>query len=146
MNPSPLIYLAGPGIFRKDAEQYGAELKRQCRAFGFWGFWPGDIDVKGLTPIQAAHTIRQGCINMILRCNAVIADISPFRGIHMDTGTADECGRADMIGKPIFAWSDDRRELADRTLGHFFPTDNGQVSDYAKQNGFTDYSNKNPIR
>lgn len=111
----PLIYLAGPGVFRSDAEMYGANLKRMARAFGMEGLWPLDAEVTTPSPLQIAHAVRKANVGLIERCNGVIADISPFRGPNMDAGTAYEIGFADAIGKPIWAYSSDLRSLLDRS-------------------------------
>ncbi|MBS9476513.1 nucleoside 2-deoxyribosyltransferase [Ancylobacter radicis] len=99
------LYLAGPDVFRPDAAERGAELKALCEAQGAQGLYPLDV---------AADNIRRRCIAMIHDADAVIADISPFRGEHMDPGTAFEIGYAEALGKPFFLWSNEPRALIER--------------------------------
>ncbi|HSI39732.1 MAG TPA: nucleoside 2-deoxyribosyltransferase [Xanthobacteraceae bacterium] len=110
MPPSrPVLYLAGPEVFRPDAVAEGARLKALCTARGLEGVYPLD------GPLDAdASAIRQRCIDAIERASAVLANISPFRGPHMDPGTAFELGYAQARGRPLFLWSVDARPLRDR--------------------------------
>lgn len=101
----PRLYLAGPEVFRPDAAAEGARLRRLCEEAG----------AEGLYPLQAEGAdIRRGCIALIHEADAVVANISPFRGAHMDPGTAFEIGYAEALGKPVFLWSRERRTLAER--------------------------------
>lgn len=99
------LYLAGPEVFRPDAAAEGAGLAALCREAG----------AEGLFPLHADGVdIRQACIDMIEEADALVANISPFRGIHMDPGTAFEIGYAEARGKPVFLWSSDTRTLIER--------------------------------
>lgn len=99
------LYLAGPEVFRPDAATEGARLVALCGAAG----------AEGLFPLHAEGVdIRQACIDMIEEADALVANISPFRGIHMDPGTAFEVGYAEARGKPVFLWSSDTRTLVER--------------------------------
>lgn len=101
----PRLYLAGPEVFRPDAAAEGERLKRLCEAAG----------AVGLYPLQGEGAdIRRGCIALIHEADAVVANISPFRGVHMDPGTAFEIGYAEALGKPVFIWSTEGRTLAQR--------------------------------
>ena len=99
------LYLAGPEVFRPDAVAEGERLAALCRQVG----------AEGLFPLHAEGVdIRQACIDMIEEADALVANISPFRGVHMDPGTAFEIGYAEARGKPVFIWSDDLRPLVER--------------------------------
>lgn len=99
------IYLAGPEVFRPDAAEEGRRLKALCEAAG----------VEGLYPLDAEEAdIRAGCLSLLRRADAVVANISPFRGAHMDPGTAYEIGYAEALGLPVELWSADPRPLAAR--------------------------------
>ena len=99
------LYLAGPEVFRPDAAAEGARLRALCEEAG----------AEGLFPLHAEGVdIRQACIDMIDAADALVANITPFRGAHMDPGTAFEIGYAEARGKPVFLWSDDMRTLTQR--------------------------------
>ncbi|MDO4640373.1 MAG: nucleoside 2-deoxyribosyltransferase [Neisseria sp.] len=60
-----------------------------------------------------ALKIRLANERMIQECDAVIANLSPFRGAEPDCGTAYECGFARALGKRVLAYSDN---LAEQTV------------------------------
>ncbi len=106
-----VIYLAGPEVFRPDALAEGERLKGLCAQAGLSGLYPLD----GAPPEgETAQAIRARCIAGIERAHAVIANISPFRGAHMDPGTAWEIGYAQARGKPVYLWSGDTRSMRER--------------------------------
>ncbi|MBS7541302.1 nucleoside 2-deoxyribosyltransferase [Ancylobacter lacus] len=109
----PRIYLAGPEVFRPDAAAEGERLKALCTEHGAVGVYPLDLAHPGSAP-QGAAAIRANCIALLDGCEAVVANITPFRGPHMDPGTAWELGYAQARGLPVFLWSADTRPLADR--------------------------------
>jgi nucleoside 2-deoxyribosyltransferase len=110
------VYLAGPTVFRGDADAHGASLKRLCAASGLEPLWPLDNEPKSSSAADLAREIRQMNCAMIERAVAVIADISPFRGPNMDPGTAFEIGYAIALKKPVFVYTDTPGEtLLDRT-------------------------------
>jgi nucleoside 2-deoxyribosyltransferase len=120
------IYLAGPDVFRPDAKDYGAHLKRLCQAHGFEGCFPLDEPAQGSADIFAA------CLRQLRACDLVLANLSPFRGASADVGTAVELGMAHAMGKPVFAWSSTAGETyAARATRH---ADGWQVEDF----GLTD--------
>ena len=110
MSALPRVYLAGPDVFRPNAEERGAELKDICRKHGLEGVYPLDHAPQSDDP----EKIRAHCIALICDFKAVVADISPFRGIHMDPGTAFEIGYAAACNREIFLWSGDARSLVER--------------------------------
>lgn len=109
---SAKVYLAGPDVFRRDARARGDELRALCAAHGVEGLYPLDADPAGDAPDAAA--IRRRCIALIQEADAVVANISPFRGHHMDPGTAWEMGYAQALRMPVYCWSADPRPIAHR--------------------------------
>jgi len=101
----PRLYLAGPDVFRHDAVEQGERLKSLCRKHGVDALYPLD---------GSGADIRRRCIEMLDEADAVVANITPFRGAHMDPGTAFEIGYAEARGKRVFLWSEDPRSVADR--------------------------------
>ncbi|MFG1461792.1 nucleoside 2-deoxyribosyltransferase [Xanthobacter sp. DSM 24535] len=104
----PKIYLAGPEVFRADAIFEGYRLKKLCADHGLTGLFPLD------EPAQDALSIYQGCIGAIDRCSMMVANISPFRGPHMDPGTAFEIGYAIAKGIPVVGWTNCPGEMHER--------------------------------
>lgn len=107
----PKVYLAGPGVFLPNADEHGELLKRECERVGLCGKYPLDDGIleqieKGIhmLPDMAAIIFRHD-VQMIAAADAVIADITPFRGLSVDSGTAFEIGMAWALKKPVWAYS-----------------------------------------
>lgn len=119
MPPShtPTVYLAGFDVFRRDAIEHGRYLKALCNAHGLEGLYPFDNDAPaGLPPEETAAVICNANIAMIRRCDAVLANLNPFRGAEPDSGTAFEVGMAVALGKPVWAYFDDRGTLREQVV------------------------------
>ncbi|HEX7386300.1 MAG TPA: nucleoside 2-deoxyribosyltransferase [Castellaniella sp.] len=109
------IYLAGPDVFRPDAEAYGESLKTACRLHGFEGLYPLDNAVPGgLSQQDAAAWICRANLGLIQRADLVMANLNPFRGAEPDSGTVFEVGYAIALGKPVWGYVDDARAIAQR--------------------------------
>ena len=61
--------------------------------------------------------------------DAVVANLTPFRGISADVGTAYEMGWAFARGLPVFAWSDDLRPICERVATARPGPDGGLIDD-----------------
>lgn len=114
------VYLAGPEVFLPNAREMldaKAELARQA---GFDPLSPGDL----LIP-PAETKIGHGCnINavdeqMMLEADAIIANLTPFRGIAADTGTSYELGFMCALGKPVFAYTNVAANHFTRIVQHY---------------------------
>lgn len=110
----PTVYLAGPEVFFPDVEAMAARLKALCAAHGLTGLFPTDAERPADDTTPLARAIYLGNVDLIDPSDAVIADISPFRGAGMDPGTAWEIGYAIARNLPVFAYSHDLRPYAER--------------------------------
>lgn len=102
------IYIAGPGVFRPDAVEHGEECKKICERYGFEGLYPFD------NVCTTSNEIAMGNYGLIDQADIVVADINPFRGHEMDSGTAAEIGYAFAKGKEIYCYITDNRSLIER--------------------------------
>lgn len=109
------IYLAGPDVFLPDAIAHGEYLKEQCTRFGFTGLFPLDNEIAAAEPAAMAEAIRLANIALIRQCDAVIANLSPFRGPEPDSGTVWEVGFAMALGKRVIGYVTDTQPLKQRT-------------------------------
>lgn len=106
MTDQPVAYLAGPEVFLPDAIDIGRTKVAICRARGFDAIFP--LVSSGSTGALAAnlgHEIFERCVDMMGRCNLVIANLTPFRGVSMDVGTAVEIGYMFGKGHPVFGYT-----------------------------------------
>jgi nucleoside 2-deoxyribosyltransferase len=103
----PQIYLAGPDVFFPDAEARFDRLDALCDARGMQGLRPSDagmsaLAANGVPPQEIARQIYQANVEHIRNCDAVVANMMPFRGdIEPDSGTVFEVGMAIALGKPV---------------------------------------------
>ncbi|MET0547103.1 MAG: nucleoside 2-deoxyribosyltransferase [Caulobacterales bacterium] len=115
------VYLAGPDVFRPDAHEHGMRKKRICERKGVKGLFPLDGDIEdGLSGPALAAAIYEHNMELLRKADAVIANLSPFRGANCDPGTAFELGAAVALGKKTAAYmclpSGMSYDLAKRTI------------------------------
>jgi nucleoside 2-deoxyribosyltransferase len=103
----PRIYLAGPEVFLPDPKAAGEAKRVLCAAMGFEGVFPLDavLKLEGLDPAEKARTIGLADEELIHGCDLLIANLTPFRGVSGDIGTAYEAGYARALGKPVFGYT-----------------------------------------
>lgn len=116
MSTSLRIYLAGPEVFLPDAQAMGREKVRLAAEAGFEGVFPLDasLDLTGLHPLEQARRIALANEGLIASCDALIANLTPFRGASMDAGTAFEMGFMRALGRPVLGYSNITADYAAR--------------------------------
>ena len=107
------IYLAGPDVFLPDAVEIGRRKAAICAAHGLTGLYPLDnaIDVSAG---EVSLNIFRGNQAMMDAADAIIANLTPFRGPGADTGTAYELGYMAARGKLCLGYSNDPTIYAER--------------------------------
>ncbi|KAI9732028.1 MAG: hypothetical protein M1818_007623 [Claussenomyces sp. TS43310] len=121
LRPSDMkIYLAGPEVFEPDAVGRGAALKALCARFSsatapVVGLFPLDNEIsddEAAAGANLATAIRTANMAMIRACDAIVANMTPFRGPSMDVGTAYEMGVGAALGKVVVGYTSDARSYA----------------------------------
>jgi nucleoside 2-deoxyribosyltransferase len=107
------IYLAGPDVFLPDPVAAGERKREICKRYGMTGLYPLDNKVDLSAP-DASLKIFKGNESMMNKAQAIIANLTPFRGPGADAGTVYELGY--MIGrrKRCFAYCNDPALYVDR--------------------------------
>lgn len=96
------IYLAGPDVFRANAQDYFKVMKEMCADYGFIGLSPFDSEA----PMgSTSANIFYSNVKLIDKCDIVVANLDPFRGPNVDDGTAFEIGYAYAIKRPIWGYT-----------------------------------------
>ncbi|MGY0575378.1 nucleoside 2-deoxyribosyltransferase [Bradyrhizobium sp. RDM12] len=111
------IYLAGPDVFLPDAIAIGRQKAAICAVHGLTGLYPLDNAIDLTTP-DASRQIFCGNEAMMDAADAIIANMTPFRGAGADPGTVYELGFMAGRRKFCMAYSNDGTTYADR-LGRF---------------------------
>lgn len=142
-----IIYIAGPDVFYKERLQIGKQKKDLCLKHGFIGVYPLDLLPSNLfsgkfSINEQAKLIKHACLEGIKDCDLLIANMTPFRGVSMDVGTANEIGLAHMIGKEIYGYSLDSKSYIekikeDKQFSHIeggisFDNENSLIEDFDK--------------
>jgi nucleoside 2-deoxyribosyltransferase len=105
--PPPRLYLAGPEVFLPDALAVGVEKARLCARYGFVGVFPLDpqLDLSGLAKLEQAQRISRANEGLMHTCAGLIANLTPFRGVSKDAGTAFEVGFMRALGRPVLGYT-----------------------------------------
>ena len=102
------VYLAGPDVFLPDPLRRAGIMKRICARYGLAAIspldkLPGEPEESAgpADPFRIAHRNEAH----IRRCDALIANLTPFRGPGADPGTVYEVGFARALGKVVFGYA-----------------------------------------
>ena len=132
------VYLAGPDVFLPDALAVGRRKVEICAAHGLTGLYPLD-NVIDLSAADASLAIFKANEAMINAADAIIANLTPFRGAGADPGTVYELGYAAARGKFCLGYSNDPADYAERVrrytevtarTGHLVDADGLTVEDF----------------
>ncbi len=128
------IYLAGPEVFLPDALAIGRKKAELCAAADFEGAFPLDqsLDLEGLTKTEQARRISLANEALMHSCDLLIANMTPFRGVSMDGGTAFEIGFMRALGRPVLGYSNaplDYRARAEAFRARGIPTGDSDRTD-----------------
>ncbi len=109
------VYLAGPDVFLPQPARRAAALKLVCARNGLVGVSPLDaLPGERVDGPQDAATIARRNETHIQRCDAVLANLTPFRGPGADAGTVYEVGFARALGRPVFGYAGTAADYATR--------------------------------
>jgi nucleoside 2-deoxyribosyltransferase len=107
------IYLAGPDVFLPDAVEVGRRKVELCIRYGLTGLYPLDNAIDPSAK-DASLQIFRGNETMMNEAEAIIANLTPFRGPGADAGTVYELGYMAGRGKLCLGYSNDPSCYADR--------------------------------
>jgi nucleoside 2-deoxyribosyltransferase len=107
------VYLAGPDVFLPDAVEIGRGKVATCAAYGLTGLYPLDNAVDRAAA-DASLQIFKANEAMMNDADAIIANLTPFRGPAADAGTVYELGYMAGRGKLCLGYSNDPSLYAER--------------------------------
>ncbi len=116
--PRPKIYLAGPEVFLPNAVETGLRKKMLCEECGFVGLFPLDQNLSAASE-KIDEQIFAANVALMRRADAGIFNLTPFRGVGADPGTAFELGFFKALDRPVFAFSNSPQTLFDRVAEKF---------------------------
>ncbi len=118
---NPRVYLAGPDVFFVDAEAWAERRKAICARHGLAAVSPLDPlaeEAAGWSELPEWQRIALRNEAHIRGCDAVIANLTPFRGPSADVGTVYEVGFARALGRVVFGYTNSTAPFTQRTLDH----------------------------
>lgn len=122
MTPTHKVYLAGPDVFFRNASEV-MRIKGEMALEH--GFYPSTLAedgnaLGGDTPFEFGVSIALANEAMMDQSDFIIANLTPFRGISADIGTAFEVGYMRAQGKPCFAYSNTGRDYYTRLTEDYY--------------------------
>lgn len=122
MTPTHKVYIAGPDVFFRNASEVMRTKGEMALEYGFHPSTlaeDGDA-LGGDTPFAFGLSIGLANEKMMDESDFIIANLTPFRGISADVGTAFEVGYMRAQGKPCFAYSNSARDYYTRLTEDFY--------------------------
>lgn len=111
------VYLAGPDVFSPKARDILRRKAEICKTNGLEPLSPLDSE---LPPgAEAASAICRGNVGLMNKADAVIANLSPFRGVSLDPGVAFEIGYMASQAKLLCGYSNVSSTYVERVLETF---------------------------
>jgi nucleoside 2-deoxyribosyltransferase len=99
------VFLSGPDQWLPDAGELLTRKRALCEAAGFVAITGLDGERREKDASEAmAREVYAGALANLRQADAVIANLSPWRGPNCDPGCAFEVGFASALGKPVFAY------------------------------------------
>ena len=107
------VYLAGPDVFLSDAVEVGRRKVELCRRHGLTGLYPLDNPIN-LAVRDASLRIFKANEAMMNQADAILVNLTPFRGPGADPGSVYELGYMAGRAKPCFGYTNDASRYAER--------------------------------
>ncbi|AJY45016.1 nucleoside 2-deoxyribosyltransferase [Martelella endophytica] len=122
MSARKKVYIAGPDVFFENASEV---MRKKGEIVQEYGFAPStlaedDLSPDGLTAFQFGIAIGLANERKMDEADFIIANLTPFRGISADVGTAFEVGYMRAQGKPVFAYSNSGRDYYTRLTADYY--------------------------
>lgn len=122
------VYIAGPEVFFPDGADIIARKGVLARQYGFEansfesGDFPPEKFAFGMAISKANEDVMRGS-------DFVLANMTPFRGVSTDVGTAFEIGFMCALGKDAFAYTNDPRFYDQRLTEDYYAGKVGPAAD-----------------
>lgn len=118
----PRVYLAGPEVFLVDCAAVIAAKRDLALAYGFQpnGIAEEELDPAGLSLFEFGHRISLANEKAMRASDLIIANLTPFRGISADIGTAFELGFMCALGRAAYGYTNTARPYFERLKDDYY--------------------------
>lgn len=122
MSPSHKVYIAGPEVFFPNGSEQMALKGKMALDYGFEPSTMAEdaLDPVGVSAFAFGCQISAANEKMMREADLVIANLTPFRGISADVGTAFEVGFMCALRKPSFGYTNTSKLYFDRLSQEFY--------------------------
>jgi nucleoside 2-deoxyribosyltransferase len=118
--PQKSVYLAGPEVFLANAREILDIKIALTREAGLIPIAPGDLEHPTTdTAWELGLAIAEIDEQLMNSADAILANLTPFRGIAADPGTCFELGYMCAKGRPAFAYTNVRASHGERTRAYY---------------------------
>ena len=115
-----VVYLAGPEVFLPNAREQLDRKIALTRAAGLVPLAPGDLRISPQpTKRLIGHAISAVDEEMMDSADAIIANLTPYRGVSADTGTCFELGYMCAKGKLAYGYTNVAEDFRARLIGYY---------------------------
>ena len=142
----PIVYVADFNRYDEDAPTHYAKMRKTLDRLGFDAYFPTDA-AKGVPvlkdtgdPMEMVYNQFDHYQQHVRNCDIILANLSDYEGYEPSSDVAFECGMADQLGKKLFAWMEDGRNMVDR-----IPCSETKEGRMLDANGFSVENNNAPI-
>lgn len=111
------VYLAGPEVFLADAGAVATAKRAVCAAHGLAGVFPTDpVPGHPAASGEGPFALYARLEAQMRGCDALVANLTPFRGASADPGTVYELGFMRGLGRPAWGYANVAAGFEARTL------------------------------
>lgn len=115
----PRVYLSDVVRYEKDAKAVYGSLKELCASYGLEAVTPCDwaeglLETDSTNPYVKAAALTENYCRLVKSCDAVIADLSDYRGYECSNDVGFECGMGFEMGKKLFGYMEDARPCIEK--------------------------------
>jgi nucleoside 2-deoxyribosyltransferase len=107
----PVVYLAGPERYDRDAAAVYEKRKALCESYGLMAVTPMD-DAPGVERISSENPYLQAYNDFdrwqqhVRNCDIILGNLNDFHGWEPNSDVSFECGMAWQLGKKCFGYMD----------------------------------------
>lgn len=98
------VFLAGPDLWFPGADELLVRKRALCEAAGYVPLIGGGELVETEASEAMARETYAKALERLRAADAVVVNLTPWRGPNADPGSAFEAGFAAALGKPVFAY------------------------------------------
>ena len=120
----PIVYVADIFRYEEDAAEKYKEMKAVLAKYGFDAIVPTDA-APGVPALEDTGDLMEMVYNQfdhyqqhVRNCDIILANLTDYEGFEPSSDVAFGCGMADQLGKKLFAWMEDGRNMVDRIPSH----------------------------